>query len=425
MINREDGDRRNRQRDDVRETGMMRVRKTVRTGGTALGTQRRRGVAAQASAALALVFAVSASGLGCAADNEAQGESATHEVPRNVRILKVERSDLKEFLDISGILRPVRGTDISTEESGVVESFPHEKGDLVSAGATVVLLDRDLLKAQMESAEAAKTLRQFNYDKTKELYDNNNVSGQEMLLVHTQNEQAKAEAEMARIRYERAAIASPFDGIVADRFVELGELVQAGMPVARVVDPYTLELVGSMTEVDVRFIERGSTVRVVVAGLERPLRGTVHWVGFEADPKTGKFPVEIRVDNPDLLVRPGVLGWARIDKATHENVVAIPRDAVVQRPGEQVVFVEREGRALERPVRLGADQGLLVVALAGVDAGDHLIVRGQRDLTDAALVAVQEVSESRDGTIPSDPVETRDVNREAEPEARESQESLP
>jgi membrane fusion protein (multidrug efflux system) len=362
---------------------------------------------------------------GCASEDSAGEESPeSNEVTRNVRILEVGRADLTEFLDIAGVLSPVRGTDISTEEGGTVASLPAEKGAVVGKGGTVILLDRKLLKAQMESAEAARILREFNEERTRELFDSNNVSRQEMLLVHTQHEQAKAEAEVARIRYERAAIRAPFEGIITDRFVELGELVQPGVRVARIVDPFTLKLVGSMTERDVRWIEKDAPVTIAVEGVDGTVAGSVHWVGFEADPRTGKFPVEIWVENPNLKIRPGVLGRARIEKTSHNNVIGIPRDAIVQRPGEQVVFVESDGRAYERSVRLGSDQGNLVVALDGLEEGDHLIVRGQRDLADSGKVIVQEIADARDGTLSTDPEELREYRNAEETEDLENREQL-
>jgi membrane fusion protein (multidrug efflux system) len=373
--------------------------------------------------ALTVGFGLLASG--CANKDSAGEESPeSNEVTRNVRILEIERGDLTEFLDIAGVLSPVRGTDISTEEGGTVASLSAEKGAVVGKGGTVILLDRGLLKAQMESAEAARALREFNEERTRELFDSNNVSRQEMLQVQTQHEQAKADAEMARIRYERAAIRAPFEGIITDRFVELGELVQPGTRVVRIVDPFTLKLVGSMTERDVRWIEKDSPVQITVEGVDGAVAGSVHWVGFEADPRTGKFPVEIWVENPDLLIRPGVLGRARIEKTSHENVIAIPRDAVVQRPGEQVVFLEVDGRSHERSVRLGSDQGNLVVALDGLQEGDHLIVRGQRDLVDNGRVIVQEIADARDGTLSTDPEELREYRKAEETQDLEKREQL-
>jgi membrane fusion protein (multidrug efflux system) len=169
-------------------------------------------------------------------------ESAT-----NVRVLVVEPTSLDEFLVVSGTLHPIRAAVLSTEEPGVVARIHRDKGTRVRASSPILELDRRILEAQKESTESARRLRQFNEEKTRQLFDQNSVSGQEMLLAHTQLEQAEAEAKIARLRYERALIRAPFDGFITDRYVELGELVAPGTRIARIVDPFTLKLAGALS----------------------------------------------------------------------------------------------------------------------------------------------------------------------------------
>lgn len=339
---------------------------------------------------------------GCGGGGNASDAVQT-EVPRNVRVLELAQRQLEEHLTFSGTVRPVRGADLSSEESGRVAALPHDKGALVREGDPLVTLDRRLLEAEMKAADASRALAEYNEDRTRQLFEANSVSNIEMLQAETQLSQAKAAADAARIRYERAAVAAPFHGIVTDRYVELGQLVAPGTPVARIVDPYVLKLTGAVTEREVPFIEAGRTALVRFEGLEEPVLGRVQWVGFEADPRTGKFGVEIHIDNPNLALRPGVVGTARIVKESHADVIIIPRDAVVQRSGQAIAYVVEQDRARERVLSLGADQGLMVVVEEGLRSGDQLVVRGQREIRDGSAVIVQEKSVALDGTTPGDP----------------------
>jgi membrane fusion protein (multidrug efflux system) len=292
----------------------------------------------------------------------------------------------------------LRGTDLSAEEGGTVAEIPCDKGARIKKGDTLLLLDRRLLEAEMHSALANLDLATYNADRMRQLFEANSVSQIELLDAQTRESQARAAADAARIRYDRAAISAPFDGLVA-----LGQLVAPGMPVARIVDPYVLKLEGSVTEQEVRSIYQGETATVWFEGVEEPVEGRVHVVGFEANPATGKFPVEIRVSNPDLRVRPGVVGRGRVLKTTHEGVLAVPRDAVLLVGGAPVAYVVEGDRARRRDLTLGASQGLMVIVEQGLATGERLVVRGQRELRDGTLVAVQEVATSPDGTMPGDP----------------------
>ncbi len=366
-----------------------------------------------ASLALTAGVLVASTLVGCARQGETAADTSPEEPPINVRVLHTSRGELVEFLEITGRLDAVQGTDLSTEETGVVESVPHDKGDAVAEGDVLVALDRDLLEAEKRRADADRTLAEYNEDRTRNLFDAKSVSGQEMLVAATQLAKAEATAAEAALRFERAAIKAPYAGVVADRYVEVGQLVTAGTPVARIVDPYTLKLTGAVTETQVRQLEVGAPVTLRLDGVAAAVTGVVHWIGFEAHPRNGKFPVEIHVANEDLSLRPGVVGRARVRTARHRDVVVIPRDAVLSDEDGQHLMVVRDGESVATPVpiTLGPDQGALVVIESGLDAGARVIVRGQRDVSTGSRVAIQEETSEPDGSIPTDPVEVRERER--------------
>ena len=108
----------------------------------------------------------------CGSDGEAAGGAgAPAEVPVNVRTLALEPASLPEYVAISGPLRPIRGTDVSTEESGVVASIPRDKGAEVRGGQSLVRLNRDLLAAEMEAAAAGRTLAEHNESRMRQLFE--------------------------------------------------------------------------------------------------------------------------------------------------------------------------------------------------------------------------------------------------------------
>ena len=134
----------------------------------------------------------------------------------------------------------------------------------------------------------------------------------------------------------------------------------------------------------------------------------MQFVGIEANPVNGKFTVEVEVQNPRLELRAGVVGRARVQKAVHAEVLAVPRDAIVRTPEGLRVYVVEDGRAVPRAIELGASQGLMAQVERGLAPGDRLVVRGQRQLAPGSLVSVQETATARDGSIATDPPEVRE-----------------
>jgi hypothetical protein len=173
--------------------------------------------------------------------------------------------------------------------------------------------------------------------------------------------------------------------------------------VVRILDPYTLKLEAYLTDTQVQWITVGESATIQLGETRETASGVVSWVGFEADRMTGKFKVEIEIPNSHLKYHSGVIGRARLGKNLVSNVVAIPRDAVLPGRIGPTAFVVENDRAILRRLELGADQGLMVVVLEGLAAGEQLVVRGHRDLRDGSLVRVTETATTADGTMPDDP----------------------
>ena len=362
--------------------------------------RRKRALALATSGALAAATLLVVAG--CGRDG---GDDRIREVPRNVRVLELERSTLTEYFEVAGPVIPVRAADLSAEESGPVVAIDAAKGSSVPAGGLIVEQERDILAAERVAAEAAFAQQEYNVDKVRQLYEAGKVSRIELLSAESQHAQAKSRAEVARRRWQRAGIVAPFPGVVVARHVELGELVAPGQRVARVIDPYTLKIEAFLTDAQVGWVQRGDAAEVLLGSATEPAAGQVTFVSPEADRTTGKFAVEIEIPNADLRWRSGVIGRARLPKHETIGAVAIPRDAVLPGRAGPSAFVVEADRARRRLLTLGPYQGMMVVVKEGLQPGDRLVVRGHRDLRDGSLVSVTEVAQAADGSLPTDPPE--------------------
>lgn len=355
-------------------------------------------VGAAATMSLLLVLAVG----GC---RDAATDETIQEIPRNVRVLDLTPETVTEYFEIAGPVAPVRGTNLSAEEAGAIVAITAAKGTEVAANQIILEQDRAILKAEMEAAQARLATQSYNIDKVRQLFDAGKVSRIELLTAEGDFAMAQSQATVTRRRYDRAGIKAPFAGVVVDRYVELGQLVAPGMPVCRVVDPYTLKLEAYLTDTQVQWVRKGDTAKIQLGESRALADGAISWVGFEADRATGKFKVEIEIPNPDLVYHSGVIGRARLPKNQVADVVAIPRDAVLNGRVGPTAYVVEGDRAKLRQLKLGASQGLMVVVDAGLVQGELLVVRGHRDLRDGSLVNITETTQNPDGSLAGDPGE--------------------
>jgi len=157
-----------------------------------------------------------------------------------------------------------------------------------------------------------------------------------------------------------------------------GDLTDPAHPVAAIAELKRVKVILPVTQGDLPLFRVGDTVAIREPGAKRRLEGRIFGIGYAADEKTRTFPVTLEVDNPDLLLRAGMIVEAEVVAATHRGIF-LPLDAVHRDlDGHPAVFVAGglPPRALEKRVDLGVIVGERVQIVAGLDVGDAVIVRG-------------------------------------------------
>lgn len=332
----------------------------------------------------------------CGASTEARG--ATDEQARtrviNVEVTSVEPASFIETIRLTGTVQASQDVTVSAEESGVVREILVEKGNRVRVGDPIFRLDSDLLQAQVDQAQAASDMATETWERRKRLYEDDHV-GSELIYLEAKHaaEQARANLTLLLGRLERTVVRAPIDGILESREIEVGTLVNAGTPVARIVDTDPVKITAGVPEryaMDVRPGSEASATFDVLAG--RAFQGRISYVGATVNPRNRTFPIELTIANPGGMVKPEMVADVAVVRRTLNEVVVVPQESVVRVENGYVVFVVTgsgvDSRAEARPVDLGPTQQNKVVILDGLFSGDRLVVVGQETVADGDRVSV-------------------------------------
>jgi membrane fusion protein (multidrug efflux system) len=156
------------------------------------------------------------------------------------------------------------------------------------------------------------------------------------------------------------------------------------------VDVSQVKITVGVPEMDVKYLKPGLPVPLRVDALgEQVFWGTLDSLAFKADAATKTFRAVVRVPNPDELIRPGMVSRVALLRRDIPEALVSPLHALVDKGGERLVFVEKEGVARARMVQLGVLDGDRIQVTAGLEPGDRLIVSGQKDVEDGTKVVVQ------------------------------------
>lgn len=274
---------------------------------------------------------------------------------------------------------------VRADASGVVAATPVPLGTAVKAGDVLCRLEVEARDATRREAEAALRKAEIDYQAAEKLAAEGFRSEAGLAGLKAARDQARANADRARIELEKTAVRAPFDGVFDTREAKVGDLLKPGDACGTVVRPDPFLVVGAVAEKDVSLVKAGDKARARLATGEI-VDGVVRFVAAAADPATRTFSIEIEVPNPDGRLRDGVTADIVIRGGARDALKA-PRSALTLdddgRVGVRVI--DGENRARFHAVSIVGEEAD-GVWIAGLEGAQRVIVRGQEYVRDGEIV---------------------------------------
>jgi membrane fusion protein (multidrug efflux system) len=308
----------------------------------------------------------------------------------DVRIDILKPSRLVDAIQVAGTVKASEDANLSPEEGGVVKEWRAKKGQTVKKGDLIIILRDEVIKAGYDAANAQYKMAELNLEKQQKVFDEQGISELQMKNLEYSRDAAKANTDLMKARWERTQIRAPFDGIVDNIVPNEGDFAPPGMPVARVVNTSTIKIQADIPEMYSGSVAVGAAAVITFDALPGDtLRGRVNFVGSTVSSANRALQVEIVVANPYLKIKSEMVAKARIIRGTKPNALLVSENIVqlVDRD-RTIVYVENNGKAEERRLKLGGRQGIMVEVLEGLNAGDHLIVSGYQKVINGTPVIV-------------------------------------
>jgi membrane fusion protein, multidrug efflux system len=306
---------------------------------------------------------------------------------------------------ISGTLQPERQAQMRAEVGGAMVEVNVEPGQPVSRGAVLGRIDDAGLRDAATSAATALRTAELNLQLARRNAERSRALAAAGAIADRDREQAEwnlSSAETARADAEsrsvtaatqlaRTVIRAPFAGIVSERPVNLGDIVQNGALLFTVVDPASLKLEGSVPAEGLADLRIGAPVTFQVSGSSGSagLRGRISRINPVVDPTTRQVRVTVAIPNTSGRLAAGLFADGRV--ATSERVSVVVPSAAVDRTGLRPMVVRvRQGRIERVEVELGLiDEGRERTELrSGVAPGDTILLGGSRGLPPGTAVRV-------------------------------------
>jgi len=362
-----------------------------------------------------------------------------------VKVISIKRGNLPLRLNISAAADTWEKADVMAEIHGTVRSIKVSIGDWIKKGQVLVQLDDMERQLDVEQREAEKLGRYSEYlvKEETELIENNELTEEKkielenlkqnylkalkdfetgkiarkefekisddyqkaLIFSGTIREEVRKAQEglsgaivalkQAKLNLNRTAIKSPFQGVVANLQVSTGETINAGQIVMRVVNLKSLYLKGYALESEIQHLRKGTNVRIRFDSFpETFFYGEIESISPEVDEVRKTITVYVKVDNKDNLFLPGMHANIDVEHKIFENVIKVPRDAVITRQDRYLVFTikdiqGRTGIANWVYVEVGHQNDEEIEIKSGIQEGDLVVIEGHMTLAHQSKVKIE------------------------------------
>jgi membrane fusion protein, multidrug efflux system len=317
------------------------------------------------------------------------GLGAGGEVPPSAVEVAVARTDtVVDAIDANGQVEAIQAIELRPEIEGRVTAIPVTEGTEVPAGAPLVRIDDQELRAQVAKAEAERDLAQQALARTRELLAQKASSASDLEKAEATGRSTQAELDLLTLRLNRTTVRAPFAGVVGQRFISLGDYVTTS---TRLVSLQTVNPQRIGFTVPERFatrLRRGQKVEFRVGSLPgETFTGAVDFVDPVVQLPGRTILVKALVPNPRRQLAAGMFAEARLATETRPRAVVVPEDALLPLQGAFFVWVSKENKATRRQVGIGVRTPGFVEVKSGVEAGEQVVVGGQERLFEGAPLA--------------------------------------
>ncbi|MDE0662225.1 MAG: efflux RND transporter periplasmic adaptor subunit [Gammaproteobacteria bacterium] len=283
---------------------------------------------------------------------------------------------IADIVEAVGTTQANESVTITAKVTDSIRQVRFEDGDFVHEGDVLVELTNEEQTALLQEAQASKQDAQTQYDRLKNLLDQQSIPVSDVDEAQARLSGARARYQAIIARLDDRLIRAPFTGLLGFREVSAGTLITPGTPITTLDDISVIKLDFALPEVYLGAVHAGLGLTAASAAFPgRSFDASVRTVGSRVNPVTRAVPVRALIDNPDALLRPGMLMTVKLTTASRDALM-VPETALLQRGMETFVYTVADGQATMSMIELGIRRDGWAEALSGLTAGQQVITEG-------------------------------------------------
>jgi membrane fusion protein (multidrug efflux system) len=305
----------------------------------------------------------------------------------DVSTYTVKTGSFTNYVQIQGRIDAQDNVMAYPQAPAVITAIYVRVGQHVSKGQELVQLDNSVLLQNIAQAQTQAGLAQTVYQRQKNLWDQKIGTEVQYLQAKSNFEGAQKNVDALKQQANMYRITSPINGTIDQMDLKLGQLASPGATGIRIVNADMLKIKADVPESYASSINQGDNVKVVVPDANDSLMAKVTFAAKVIDPASRSFAIEIHLPSRKTL-RPNMTAVIKIADYSSKNTVVIPLNAIQRSDTNTYVFVDQNGFAKKKNVKVGNTYGGKSQIISGLLPGDQLVTEGASDIEDGDKIKV-------------------------------------
>jgi RND family efflux transporter MFP subunit len=310
-----------------------------------------------------------------------------------IRVNELSRQVFNHYFQVSGTVDAVDKAYISPEINGQIQEILVEEGEYVQKGQLLARLNTSITANTIEEVKTQLELAITLYEKQQQLWDKNIGSEVQYLQAKNNKESLESRLKTLEAQLDMAYIKSPIDGIVDLVNIEEGELAMPGFQIMQVINLSKMKIYAEVSEKYLPVIHKGDQVNLTFPTYpDLNMDVAVYRTGNVINLGNRTFPVELRIDNINKMLKPNILALMTFLDYSHDDALVVPSIIVKKDLKGEYVYVSRnvDGVDVAKKVYIstGRSYNDESMVLEGLQEGDKVIIEGYSQVTDGTEVKI-------------------------------------
>ena len=308
--------------------------------------------------------------------------------PIKAQVVTVRIETVPVLIDITGTVQAVERAQLAAKVMGSIDDMPFTLGQRVKRGDPLVTISAGEIKARVAQAESQFNQASRDLARERELLSKGASTAAMVKDLEDRCAGAEAMLRETKVMLSYATIQAPFDGVIARKFANVGDLASPGLPLLEVDGISRFEVEAGVPDSLAGDLAVGMALNVQIPAMGGPFVGKISEVASAADPNAHTVTVKITV--PDsATVRSGQFVKLQIPGAPIRALLAPWAAVTTLGQMERVFVVESDNRAVLRLVKTGTRRGEQVEILSGLDDGDRVVLAQPAGLREGQTLEIQ------------------------------------